>query len=503
MGSLKKLAGQTVWYGASNIVARFITFLLTPYLTYILSDSKGLYVFGQQSLIYAIFPFMNVLYTYGMETSYFRFSTTEDKRQLYNTQATSLLITTLSFTGLLLLFRNPVADFVEVSNHVEYIGWCAAIIGFDALSALPYAKLRKDNRPRKYAFTKIIGIIAFVGTIVFLFSFGEGIAKQYPQSFFADFYNTHWGVGFILFANVLQAIITFLLLSSELLGIRLSIDRTLYKKVLIYSLPILIAGFAGTINDSLNRVMFKILYNAPKDETMRQVGMFSATVRLAILINLAIQAFRLAAEPFFFSVSQEKNAKQTYARVMRWFVIVMAFMFLNVTLFMDVWKYFIAEEYRTSLNLVPILLGSYIFFGIYTNLTIWYKLIDKTYYGTYIMLIGSVVTVGINWIFIPIYGYVACAWGMIICNAIMVFFSYSWGQKHYPIPYEVSTIAKYMGVMLLLFGIQTLLSLYILPDSAVARISLGLLLFVAYGLFIFRSERKELSAFPVIGKYIK
>lgn len=503
MGSLKKLAGQTVWYGASNIVARFITFLLTPYLTYILSDSKGLYVFGQQSLIYAIFPFMNVLYTYGMETSYFRFSTTEDKRQLYNTQATSLLITTLSFTGLLLLFRNPVADFVEVSNHVEYIGWCAAIIGFDALSALPYAKLRKDNRPRKYAFTKIIGIIAFVGTIVFLFSFGEDIAKQYPQSFFADFYNTHWGIGFILFANVLQAIITFLLLSSELLGIRLSIDRTLYKKVLIYSLPILIAGFAGTINDSLNRVMFKILYNAPKDETMRQVGMFSATVRLAILINLAIQAFRLAAEPFFFSVSQEKNAKQTYARVMRWFVIVMAFMFLNVTLFMDVWKYFIAEKYRTSLNLVPILLGSYIFFGIYTNLTIWYKLIDKTYYGTYIMLIGSVVTVGINWIFIPIYGYVACAWGMIICNAIMVFFSYSWGQKHYPIPYEVSTIAKYMGVMLLLFGIQTLLSLYILPDSAVARISLGLLLFVAYGLFIFRSERKELSAFPIIGKYIK
>lgn len=503
MGSLKKLAGQTVWYGASNIVARFITFLLTPYLTYILSDSKGLYVFGQQSLIYAIFPFMNVLYTYGMETSYFRFNTTEDKRQLYNTQATSLLITTLSFTGLLLLFRNPVADFVEVSNHVEYIGWCAAIIGFDALSALPYAKLRKDNRPRKYAFTKIIGIIAFVGTIVFLFSFGEGIAKQYPQSYFADFYNTHWGVGFILFANVLQAIITFLLLSSELLGIRLSIDRTLYKKVLIYSIPILIAGFAGTINDSLNRVMFKILYNAPKDETMRQVGMFSATVRLAILINLAIQAFRLAAEPFFFSVSQEKNAKQTYARVMRWFVIVMAFMFLNVTLFMDVWKYFIAEEYRTSLNLVPILLGSYIFFGIYTNLTIWYKLIDKTYYGTYIMLIGSVVTVGINWIFIPIYGYVACAWGMIICNAIMVFFSYFWGQKYYPIPYEVSTIAKYMGVMLLLFGIQTLLSLYILPDSAVARISLGLLLFVAYGLFIFRSERKELSAFPIIGKYIK
>lgn len=503
MGSLKQLASQTVWYGFSNIAARLLTYLLTPYLTAILSSEGGKVVFGQQTFIYAIFPFMNVLYTYGMETSYFRFSTTEDKRQLYNTQATSLLLTTILFTGALLAFRYPIADFAELGNHVEYVGWCAAIIGFDALSALPYARLRKENRPRKYAFTKILGIVAFVGTIVFLFSFGETISNKYPQSFFADFYNTHWGIGFILFANMLQAIVTLLLLSSELFGIRLSIDKKLYKKVLVYSIPILIAGFAGTINDSLNRVMFKMLYKAPTDETLRQLGMFGATVRLAVLINLAIQAFRLAAEPFFFSVSKEKNAKETYARVMRWFVIVMAFMFLNVTLFMDIWKHFIDKEYRVSLDLVPVLLGSYIFFGMYTNLTIWYKLIDKTYYGTYIMLIGSVVTIGINWLFIPVWGYVACAWGMLLCNIVMVGFSYFWGQRNYPIPYEVKTIGKYLGVMLLLFVIQSLLVAYVLPDNSMFRLASGLVLFGLYGLFIFKQERQELKSFSVIGKYIK
>lgn len=503
MGSLKKLASQTVWYGVSNIAARLLTFLLTPYLTTVLSSSEGQVVFGHQTFIYAIFPFMNVLYTYGMETSYFRFSTTEDNKQLYNTQATSLLITTIVFTLLIYLFRVPIASFTELTEHMEYLGWMAAIMGFDALSALPYARLRKEGRPRKYAFTKVAGIVVFVSTIVFLFSFGEAVANKHPQGSFASWYHNHWGIGFILFANMLQAIVTLLLLSSELIGVRLQINKQIYKKVIIYSLPILIAGFAGTINDSLNRVMFKMLYKAPAEETLRQLGMFGATIRLAILINLAIQAFRLAAEPFFFSVSKEVNAKQTYARVMRWFVIVMAFMFLNVTLFLDIWKHFIDEEYRVALDLVPVLLFSYIFFGMYTNLTIWYKLVDKTYYGTYIMLIGSVVTIGINWALIPTWGYVASAWGMLICNIVMVYFSYRWGQKHYAIPYEVKTIATYLGVMLLLFVAQTMLNKYVLVDKEYIRLATGALLFSLYGYYIYRQEKAELKAFPIIGKYIK
>ena len=417
--SIKKLAGQTVWYGVSNIAARLLTYLLTPYLTYTLTGEKGQIVFGQQGYLYAIFPVMNILYTYGMETAFFRFSNTEEREKLYNTQLSSMLISTLFFTILLLIFRNPIAAFAELGNHIEYVGWCAAIIGLDALSALPYARLRKENRPRKYAATKIIGILVFVITIVFLFSFGDDVAKKSPEGHFAKLYNEHWGIGFILFANLLQSIITLFLLGKELMDYRPRIDKALLKNVLIYGLPILVAGFAGTINDSLNRVMFQKLYPASSDESLRQLGFFTATLRLAILINLAIQAFRLAAEPFFFSMAKEGNAKETYARVMKWFVIIMALMFLNVMLYLDVWKYFIDEEYRVAMHLVPVLLLSYVLFGIYSNLTIWYKLTDKTYYGTYIMLIGAFVTIIFNWLLIPLWSYNACAWGMLICNAVM------------------------------------------------------------------------------------
>ncbi|WP_276132971.1 lipopolysaccharide biosynthesis protein [Polluticoccus soli] len=499
MASLKKLAGQTVWYGVSNIAVRLLTYLLTPYLTHVLTGPKGQVVFGQQGFLYSIFPVMNILYTYGMETAYFRFSTTEDKLKLYRTQLTSMLVSTLFFSALLWIFRVPAAEFAELGDRTEYVWWCAAIIGLDALSALPYARLRKENRPRKYAATKAIGIVVFVFTIVFLYSFGDNIAKS--GGIFADWYNRHWGIGFILFANLLQAIVTLVLLAKELLDYRPYIDKAIIRKVLPYSLPILIAGFAGTFNDSLNRVMFQKLYPASSQESLRLLGFFTAALRLSILINLAIQAFRLAAEPFFFSISQEKNATGTYARVMKWFVIIMALMFLNVTLYIDIWKHFLSEEYRVAIGLVPVLLLSYIMFGIYTNLTVWYKLTDKTRFGTYIMIIGAVVTVVFNLALIPSWGYHACAWGMLLTNTVMVVLSYSWGQKYYPIPYNVGKLAAYLGVMLLLFFIQY--GINSVTTNLAIRLSTGTALFLGYFFFIYTQERGELQRFPVIGKFIK
>lgn len=501
MGSLKQLASQTLWYGVSNIAARLLTYLLTPYLTYTLTSDAGQVVFGQQGYIYSIIPLMNTLYTYGMETSFFRFSTTEDKTKLYRTQMTSMLISSLFFSALLWIFRKPVAEFAELGTYTEYVGWCAAIIGLDALSALPYARLRKDNRPRKYAFTKILGIVVFITTIVFLFSFGDDVRNANPASAFARWYDHHWGIGFILFANVLQAIVTLLLLSKELTDFRPAIDKTLLKKVLAYGLPILVAGFAGNINDSLNRVMFQHLNNASSEESLKQLGYFTAAIRLAVFINLANQAFRMAAEPFFFSISQQGNAKATYARVMKWFVIIMGVMFLNILLFMDVWKYFVAEEFRTAFHLVPVLLMSYIFFGIYSNLTVWYKLTDKTYYGTYIMLIGAVFTIVFNWLLIPTWGFNACAWGMLLCNVIMVLFSYAWGQRFYPVDYNVKHIAGYIFVMLLLFAIQFGIGSFI-PHASL-RLVIGVVLFAAYFAYVYKQERSELKSFPIVGKFVK
>ncbi len=499
--SIKKLAGQTVWYGVSNIAARLLTYLLTPYFTYTLTGAEGQVVYGQYGYIYSLFPIMNVLYTYGMETAFFRYSNTEDNKKLYNTQLTGMLLSTLIFSVLLLLFRNPLASFAELGGHVEYVGWCAAIIGLDALSALPYARLRKENRPRKYALTKVAGIVVFVVSIVILFSFGDDIVAANPGGIFAAWYHKHWGLGFILFANLLQSIVTLLLLFGELKGFTPQIDSSVFKKVLTYGFPILIAGFAGQINDSLNRVMFLNLHPASDKENLRMLGFYTAALRLSVLINLVIQAFRMAAEPFFFSVAKEKNATSTYARVMKWFVIILALMFLNVMLYLDIWKHFVKDEYREAIGLVPVLLLSYIFLGIYYNLTVWYKLTDKTYFGTYIMMIGAVVTVIFNWLLIPVWGYHACAWGTLLCYGVMMFFSYYWGQKYYPIPYDMKRLGGYLGLMLLLFFAQWGINQYV--SASGMRIATGTVLFVVYLYYIYKQERSELKGFPVIGKYIR
>lgn len=499
--SLKKLAGQTIWYGMSNIAARLLTYMLTPYLAYTLTSYEGQVVFGQQSYIYSLFPIMNVLYTYGMETSYFRFSKTEDKLKLYRTQLTMIILTTLAFSILLLLFRTQVAEFAGFNHHLEYVSWCAAIIALDTLSALPYAKLRQENRPRKYAFTKIAGIVIFVTTVVFLFSFGGYVSSYFPDTAFSKWYDDHWGIGFILFANVLQAIVTLALLFKELKDYRPAIDKELFGKVFRYGFPILLTGFAGWMNEGLNRVMFKNLYPAPEKETLRLLGFYTAALRLSIVINLFIQAFKMAAEPFFFSVAHEKNAKDTYARTMKWLVLLLALMFLNVVLFIDVWKFYVPAQYREAMHLVPVLLLSYIFIGIYYNLTVWYKLTDKTQFGTYIVLIGSVVTVIFNWIFIPIWGYNACAWGTLLCNGVMLVLSYYWGQKYYPIPYPTRKLLGYLGIMLLLFSIQWFINYYI--TNIPVRLLSGAVLFASFFLVIYKRERTELKSFPVIGKYVR
>ncbi|MBS1589930.1 MAG: oligosaccharide flippase family protein [Bacteroidetes bacterium] len=492
--SLKKLAGQTMWYGVSNIAARLLTYLLTPYLTYTLVGARGQLEFGKYSFVYAVIPILNVLYTYGMETAYFRYSQTEDNKQLYGTQLTAMLISTGLFSLLLWVFSAPVSVFANIQDHPDYVGWCALIVGLDAISALPYARLRKENRPRKYAVTKVAGIVVYVVSVVALFSAGKSIVGE-------TLYNRYWGLGFILFANVLQSVVTLLLLFKELKDYRPMINKVLLSRVLLYGFPILIAGFAGTINDTLNRVMFQKLYPVSEDESLRMVGIYTAAVRLSIMINLAIQAFRMAAEPFFFSMAKEKNAPETYARVMKWFVIALCVMFLSVMLYLDIWKYFVGRDYRNALNLVPVLLLSYVFLGIYYNLTVWYKLTDKTRYGAYIMLIGSVVTVAFNWILIPTWGYDACAWGTLACYGTMMVLSYAWGQKYYPIPYDLKKLLGYLSVMLILFFVQKSITGFTAMISL--RIISGTLLFMAFFLFIFKREKAELKSFPLIKRLVK
>jgi O-antigen/teichoic acid export membrane protein len=473
------------------VVARLITYLLTPFLTRVLTGARGALEYGTYTTIYSWLPLLNVLFTYGMETAFFRFSSSENKSSLYRTQTSALLLTTLLLCALMIVFATPIADFAEVPGRADYVWICAAIVGMDTMAALPYARLRGENKPRKYAAIKVVGILVFVGTVVALFSM-RGWVESNPGGAFSAWWSQYWGLGFVLVANAVQSALTLVMLSKELADFRLQIDRTVLNKVLRYGWPILLTGFAGLFNDSLNRVMFVKLHDGSREENLKLIGQFGAATRLAVMINLAIQAFRMAAEPFFFSLAGKEDAPRTYARVMKWFVILLAGMFLSVALFLDVWRHFLGRGFRGDINLVPVLLMSYVLLGIYYNLTVWYKNTDRTIYGTYTVCIGAAVAILINVLFIPRIGTAACAWSMLASAVVMVAVSYAWGQKFYPVPYGVGRLVGYLVFAVMLWGVQYWVMAF--TDIAWLQVASGLVLMVVFGAAVWRTESVEIRS---------
>ena len=500
MSGIKQLAGQTFWYGASSIAARFLNYLLTPYLTGILA----LAAYGEMSTVYAAIPFLNIIFTYGLETAYFRFANNKEQQTaVYNTATVSLIVSTVLLSLLLLYFRDALASLLRIEDNPEYISYAVYIIAFDALSTLGFAKLRFDGRPIKFATIKIAGILVNIGLVVFFLSVCPQIQRDDPNSFIGTFYDKDYGVGYVIIANLVQAIVTFLFLAKEFFHFRWKFDAKLWKDIMLYSSPLILVGFAGMINETFDRLM--LTWWAPvatEAAAKEQVGIYSAVYKLAILISLFIQAFRMGAEPFFFKQAQGQNAPRTYARVMKFFVIAICFMFLFVALFLDVWKHFIQNERQwEGLKIVPILLLANMFLGIYYNLSIWYKLSNKTIYGAYITLIGAAVTIGINYFFIPHFSYVACAWSHFFCYGIMMVISYTWGQKHYPIPYATKKLLAYMAVVVALWGAYVLfaqLDLNIWVNRGFALLEMGL-----FALLILNVEKKEFASLPLVGRYFR
>jgi O-antigen/teichoic acid export membrane protein len=502
LSGIKKLAGQTLWYGASSIAARFINYLLTPYLTSaaVLSGSE----YGEMSLVYAAIPFINILFTYGLETAYFRFSKDAGSEQnVYNTATISLIISTLIFTVLLLLFNHQLAAFIDIPQHPEYITWAAFIIAFDAVSALAFARLRYQGRPVKFALVRIGGIVINIAFVVFFLSVCPQLAKDDPDGFIAAFYDPELGVGYILLANLIQAIATFLFLSKEFFSFRWKFDSKLWREVIAYAAPLIIVGFAGMINETFDRLMLKWWTSAPTHEAaLLQVGIYSACYKLSILITLFIQAFRMGAEPFFFKQAQGAEPQRIYARVMKFFVITICFMFLVVVLFLDLWKHFIQNPVLwEGLKIVPILLLANMFLGIYYNLSIWYKLSKRTMSGAWITLAGVVVTVAINYFFIPDYGYMACAWATFFCYGVMMVISYLWGQKHYRVPYAWRKIVAYIAISVLFYGFYLAFSEIELGDWT--NRGFAVILLFAFAMLILRTEKREFERLPVIGRLFR
>ena len=498
MSGVKKLASQTLWYGLPTIGSRFLGYILNFSLSFIYHavDTADL------TQIYAIVPFLNILFTYGVETSYFRFVQDKDKYKLYNTLNTSLLVTTILFSAVLLLFTKQLANATFMSAHPEYFVWLTGIIFLDTLATLPFAKLRQEGRPRKYAFVRVMGIVVNVLVVVFFIGVCPKIAATNPNSVLLLLYDPSVGIGYYLIGNLVGSAVTFLLLWGQWKDFRFWFDKILWKEVMTYSWPLIVVGLGGMINEMLSRLVYQHVVTIDPVEAKRQLGIFAANYRLAVLITIFIQMFRMAAEPFFFNQSKNDNAQKIYARVMKFFVIACCMMFLVIGLFLDVFEKILTikfKEYGEGIHIVPVLAMGSVFLGIYYNLSVWYKLTNKNLWGAAITIAGAVITVLLNIWWIPCFGYTGSAWATFTCYAFMMLASYMLGQKHYPIPYAKKKLIAYLVLTTLVFFIHK--GLVMLYGNIWFSIGTAFLLLAAFFLFVARVEKKEFQQLPVVGKY--
>ncbi|HEY6902439.1 MAG TPA: oligosaccharide flippase family protein [Puia sp.] len=475
--------------------------MLTPYLTH---KFKGTPEYGEMSLVYAAISFVNIGLLFGLDYAYFRYiQRKETQKDLYSTLLLSLIGSTTLITTLLILFKGPIARSINIGEHPSYIVLSALLLAFDALSALPFARLRHEGRPRKFAMIRVSGILMNIGLTYFFLSVCPGLLKTHPNSVIALIYQPKFGfVTYVLLANGIANLFQLLLLSPLLKGFSWDFNTKLWREIMIYALPLTIAGFGGMINETFDRILLEKRLPSANDYATYQVGIYSGCYKLSLLITLFVQAFRMGAEPFFYRQSVEDSAQRTYARVMKFFVILVSGMFLFVTMYLDIWKYFIADHSMwEGLKVVPILLFANIFLGIYYNLSIWYKLSTNTRAGAYITLIGAAITLLINYLFIPRFGYMASAWATFLCYGSMMVISYTWGQKVYKVPYAWKKLTAYMVIVALIYGLHTLITGF--WANQVFSLILGTLFIGAYALFILRVERKEFQRLPYIGKYLR
>ena len=441
---IRQLASQTAIYGLSSIVGRFLNYLLVPLYTRVFLQAE----FGIYTQLYAYIAFAFVLFTYGMETAYFRFYEQEKSPKVASTALGSLLITTLVLTAILVLTSGSIAHTLQLVGHQDLIIFTALILGADALGAIPFAQLRSQNKPVKFAAIKLVNIGINIGINLFFLVLCPEILKSSSLAslhpLITSIYNPSFGIGYIFIANLAASGITLLLLYKELLYVRFGFDPALWKRMIRYASPLILVGLAGIVNEMLDRVLLKFLLHGTPEQNDAQIGIYGAAYKLSMLMSIFIQAYRYAAEPFFFAQASKTDARDIYAKTLKFFVIVGAIVFLGTLLYLDIIKYFLGRNFYEGLHVVPILLMANLFLGIYYNLSIWYKLTDKTLLGAYVTVGGALVTIGLNIWLIPIMGYTGSAWATLACYAFMAFASYFFGMKYYPVHYPLGRIALYI-----------------------------------------------------------
>ncbi len=449
MGILRRLAAQTAIYGISSIVGRFLNYLLVPLFTYYFTPAE----YGVVSEFYAYSGFFAVLLVFGFETGYFRFRVNDgvSPELAYSTALRFLLLANLVFFAALFALQQPVAVVLQHNDHPEYVWWIALILALDSVGAIGFARLRAEEKALRFAGIKIFEIGVNVALCVFFIVYARKLHDASADSVIGSLWDPAVGVGYIFIANIAASAFKFVLLAPQLRGITKGFDRDLFLKMLRYSLPMVVIGFAGIINEMLDRALMKYLLPGDTQSNLAQLGIYSACFKLSILMSLFIQAYRYAAEPFFFAQSKDRAAPQTYANVLNYFVIFCGFIFLFVTLYLDVFKYFIGEPYRVGLSIVPILLIANIFLGIYINLSIWYKLTDRTLMGAWVSLIGAGITILFLVLWVPRVGYIGAAWAHLASYGTMAIVSYLLGRKYYPVPYDLVRVFGYIGFAITLY----------------------------------------------------
>lgn len=479
MAGLKSLAKETAIYGVSSILGRFINYLLVPIYTIALPASSGGY--GVVTNIYAWVALMLVLLTCGMETGFFRFANKgdNDPMRVYSTTLLSVSIGSLSFILLGLLFLQPIANILGYANHPWYIGMMIIVVALDAIQSIPFAYLRYKKRPIKFAALKLLFIFL---NIVFNLIYYIGLKGT--------------EVGYAFFFNLLGTVIVMLCMVQEFRGFAYVLDKQLLKKMLRYSLPLLVLGIAGILNQVADKIIFRFVYPDEK-EAIVQLGIYGAASKIAMIMAMFTQAFRFAYEPFVFGKSKDKNSREMYAHAMKFFIIFTLLAFLAVMFYMDVLRYIIGTGYWEGLKVVPIVMVAEIFMGIYFNLSFWYKLIDETKWGAYFSLTGCTILILMNVLLIPKYSYMACAWAGFTGYGVAMLLSYFVGQKKYPIQYDLKAIGMYVFIAAVLY----LLAEYTPIENIYLRLGYRTILLFLFVSYIVKHDL-PLKQIPIINRLI-
>lgn len=494
MSRLASLAKETVIYGLSSIVGRFLNYLLVPMYVSVMAVESGGY--GVVTNIYAFVALFLVLLTYGMETGFFRFMNKEkDNQKVYSSILIAVGSTSLLFILLCLAFLTPISQGLGYEHHPDYIGMMAIVVALDAFQCIPFAYLRYKRRPIKFAGIKLFIIALNILLNFFFLIWCPKLALLFPSLF--GWYDPHYQAGYVFLANLITSSVQIFFFIPELKGIRHGFDWSLFKRILRYSFPILILGVAGILNQTVDKIIFPFLFKDTETAHV-QLGIYGAASKIAMIMAMFTQAFRYAYEPFVFGEEKKKDSCKMYASAMKYFIIFALLAYLLVLFYLDLLKYIITPGYWEGLKVVPIVMGAEFLMGIYFNLSFWYKLIDETKWGAYFSIIGCITIICLNVFFVPRFGYMASAWAGFIGYALVTVLSYVVGQKKYRIPYDLKGIGGYV----LLAGGLLLVAKFVPIENMVLRLVFRTFLLALYVGYLLKKDL-PLKSIPIINRFIK